>query len=47
MQFIQAKKSVEISENFDVFIIATAHDEYKKIDFSKFTIPIIDTRNVI
>lgn len=41
------KKSVEISENFDVFIIATAHDEYKKIDFSKFTIPIIDTRNVI
>jgi UDP-N-acetyl-D-glucosamine dehydrogenase len=40
------RKSVEISNNFDLLLIATAHDEYKKIDFGKFTIPIVDTRNI-
>jgi UDP-N-acetyl-D-mannosaminuronate dehydrogenase len=37
---------VEISNDFDVILIATAHDEYKKIDFGRFTIPIVDTRNI-
>ncbi len=41
------KKSVEISNNFDLLLISTAHDEYKKLDFGKFTIPIVDTRNVV
>ncbi len=41
------KKSVPVSDNFDLILISTNHDEYYKIDFSKFTIPIVDTRNVI
>jgi UDP-N-acetyl-D-glucosamine dehydrogenase len=40
------RKSVDISNNFDLLLIATAHDEYKKIDFGNFTIPIVDTRNI-
>ena len=41
------RKSVEISNNFDLILVATAHDEYKKIDFSKITIPIVDSRNLV
>jgi UDP-N-acetyl-D-glucosamine dehydrogenase len=41
------RKSVELSNNFDLILIATAHDEYKKIDFSKITIPIVDSRNLV
>ena len=40
------RKSVPISNNFDLILVATAHDEYKKIDFGKFTVPIVDTRNI-
>lgn len=40
------RKSVEISGNYDLLLVATAHDDYKKIDFSKFSIPIVDTRNI-
>lgn len=41
------KKSQEISNDFDLILIATAHDEYRKIDFTSFGIPIVDTRNLI
>lgn len=41
------RKSVPISNGFDLFLIATAHDEYQKIDFKSFGIPVVDTRNVI
>jgi len=41
------KKSREISNGFDIILIATAHDEYRKIDFISFGIPIVDTRNLI
>ncbi len=41
------RKSVELSNNFDLILVATAHDEYKKIDFSKITIPIVDSRNLV
>jgi len=40
------KKSVEITDNFDLILIATAHDSYRKIDFGRFNIPIVDTRNI-
>ena len=30
-----------------MLLIATAHDEYKKMDFLSFGIPIVDTRHVI
>jgi UDP-N-acetyl-D-glucosamine dehydrogenase len=41
------RKSVEITKGFDILLIATAHDEYKKIDLLSFGIPIVDTRHVM
>ena len=41
------RKSVEITKKYDILLIATAHDEYKAIDFLSFGIPIVDTRHVI
>ena len=41
------KKSVEISKNYDLILIATAHDNYKKVDFLELKIPIVDTRNIL
>lgn len=41
------RKSAEITKEYDLILIATAHDEYSKIDFTSFGIPIVDTRNVI
>jgi UDP-N-acetyl-D-glucosamine dehydrogenase len=41
------KTSVEISSEYDVFLILTAHSVYKEIDFFKFNIPIVDTRNIL
>jgi len=41
------RKSVDISKDYDLILIATAHDEYSKIDFTSLGIPIVDTRNVV
>jgi UDP-N-acetyl-D-glucosamine dehydrogenase len=41
------KKSAEISNEFDLILIATAHDEYRAIDFTSLGLPVVDTRNVI
>jgi len=41
------KKSAEINNKFDLILIATAHDEYRQIDFASFGIPVVDTRNLL
>jgi UDP-N-acetyl-D-glucosamine dehydrogenase len=41
------KKSVPISGNYDLILISTAHSDYTSIDFAKFNIPIVDTRNIV
>jgi UDP-N-acetyl-D-glucosamine dehydrogenase len=41
------RKSTKINGNFDCILIATAHDEYRDIDFKSFGIPIVDTRSVV
>ena len=41
------RKSVEISNAFDLILVATAHDEFKKINFDQFTVPVVDTRNIV
>jgi UDP-N-acetyl-D-glucosamine dehydrogenase len=41
------RKSVEITKEYDLLLIATAHDEYRAVDFLSFGIPIVDTRHVI
>jgi UDP-N-acetyl-D-glucosamine dehydrogenase len=41
------RRSVEISDRFDLILIATAHDEYQSLDFKSLGIPVVDTRNLI
>ncbi|MDL1892078.1 nucleotide sugar dehydrogenase [Sphingobacteriales bacterium CHB3] len=41
------RESVEVSNNYDLILIATPHDEYRKMDFSSFSAPIVDTRNIV
>lgn len=41
------RKSVEISPGYDLILIATAHDDYRAIDFTAFDCPIVDTRNIV
>ncbi len=40
------RKSVEINGKYDLILIATAHDQYKTLDFSSFGIPVVDTRRI-
>jgi UDP-N-acetyl-D-glucosamine dehydrogenase len=39
--------SVPVSNEYDLLLIATAHDEYRALDLLSFGIPVVDTRNVI
>jgi UDP-N-acetyl-D-glucosamine dehydrogenase len=41
------RTSVPISTGYDLIVIATAHDEYRSVDFLGLNTPILDTRNVI
>lgn len=41
------RKSSDLTNGYDLMIIATAHDDFKKIDFHSFGIPLIDTRNIV
>ncbi len=41
------RKSVPVTKGYDLFLVATAHDEYKKMDFGPFDTPIVDTRHVV
>jgi UDP-N-acetyl-D-glucosamine dehydrogenase len=44
---LAGRKSVEITNTFDLVLVATAHEEFKKINFDQFTGPIVDTRNIV
>lgn len=39
--------STEATQIYDLILISTAHDEYRRQDFSAFEIPIVDTRNCV
>ena len=41
------RKSAKINGNYDLILIATPHDEYRKIDFESFGIPVVDTRAIV
>jgi UDP-N-acetyl-D-glucosamine dehydrogenase len=41
------RTSKEISKEYDLLLIATAHDAYKKIDFTQYNTPVVDTRNLL
>ena len=40
------RKSVDITGTYDLVLIATAHDEYRKIDFAALKVPVVDSRNI-
>ena len=35
------------SKDYDLILIATPHDEYRKVDFAALGVPVVDTRNVV
>jgi UDP-N-acetyl-D-glucosamine dehydrogenase len=42
------RRSVPMTpEGFDLALIATAHDEYRRLDFANWKIPLVDTRNCV
>jgi UDP-N-acetyl-D-glucosamine dehydrogenase len=41
------RKSEKITKEYDLMLIATAHDEYRQIDFTSLGLPVVDTRNLI
>ncbi|MGV8075220.1 MAG: nucleotide sugar dehydrogenase [Syntrophobacteraceae bacterium] len=41
------RKSAKVSGKYDLFLVATAHDDYKAMDLTSFKVPIVDTRNLI
>jgi UDP-N-acetyl-D-glucosamine dehydrogenase len=44
---LAGRQSVAVTDACDAVVICTAHDEYKSMDFSRFAIPVIDTRNCV
>ncbi len=41
------RKSKDIATSYDLFLVATAHNEYLDIDPESIGVPIVDTRNLI
>jgi UDP-N-acetyl-D-glucosamine dehydrogenase len=42
------RKSVPgVTSDYDLILLSTGHDAYKEMDFTQFTIPVVDTRNCI
>lgn len=37
----------EISSNYDLILLSTAHEMYRSHDFSDYNIPLVDTRNAV
>jgi len=44
---LEGKKSVFPDASFDLFLIVTAHKDFKKYQFLDWNIPVVDTRNCI
>lgn len=44
---LAGRASKPISDDYDLALIATNHDEYKDYDFSGFKCPLVDTRNCV
>jgi UDP-N-acetyl-D-glucosamine dehydrogenase len=44
---LAGRRSVPITTDYDLILISTAHDEYRRWDFSECPIPVVDTRNCV
>lgn len=43
----EGRSSVDVDSQFDLLLIATAHEQYRTIDFSQLGVPVVDTRNLV
>jgi UDP-N-acetyl-D-glucosamine dehydrogenase len=42
------RKSVEqVTDDYDLIVLSTDHDAYRKHDFSLYVAPLVDTRNTV
>jgi len=41
------RRSVDVTDGYDCILIATNHSPYSSIDFSRYSCPIVDTRNCV
>jgi UDP-N-acetyl-D-glucosamine dehydrogenase len=41
------RKSVPVTGDHDLMLVATAHDDYRAMDLLSFGIPVVDTRNLV
>jgi UDP-N-acetyl-D-glucosamine dehydrogenase len=44
---VAGRRSVPIESQCDVVVVCTAHDEYRRLDFSHLGSPVVDCRNVV
>ena len=44
---LAGRTSTDISDSFDLVLIATDHKQYREFDFSTFKCPVVDTRNCV
>lgn len=43
----EGRRSVPINANYDLILIAVAHDSFRDIDFKLLGIPVVDTRHLV
>ncbi len=41
------KQSVEITDGYDLILVATAHDQYRSLNLLSYAIPVVDTRHLV
>lgn len=41
------RESSAMNNGYDLIVIATPHDDFRKIDFNSIEIPVVDTRNIL
>jgi len=46
-QYSGRESVAEISPDYDLILLSTAHDGYREHDFSSYAIPVVDTRNAV
>jgi UDP-N-acetyl-D-glucosamine dehydrogenase len=44
---LAGRKSVAVSRDFDLLLVATAHDAYRSLDLLSYGVPVVDTRNLV
>jgi len=46
-EYAGRKSVASVTGDYDLILLSTGHDAYKEMDFSQFTIPVVDTRNCV